>query len=864
MAKNVSTNRILQLMDQYNLFDQGYETVVAKLFGQIKGVSRNKIRECIDTLIADGTLAKKKLNKIDSLVKVENTKEYSQVGTFFYNNKHEGGYIIYPGSETQIRVSPAECKSYPNGIVVQFTTDSNGQASILRVINNNGLTLSGVPVNTKKIITGTIMVDDNNNVQFYAKTAHGYDKTPYEVLITDNVKKYIGKIVNVHVVDFEARQCLIEHVYNDLGDLQSELDAIADSTGLHRNITPQEQYQLDLQPTTVDKNTINIVNENIQLTGNPYDPAKPTYVDLSDKFWITMDPPDSKDFDDAVCVEVTPSGRFVLYVGIADVAKYITEDSPLWTKAMQQMFTLYQPGRAIDMLTHKPASGICSLNPKEDRLSVGVKFEIDPVSGEIIDGTQEPFQAIIHSKERTNYYQAQNILDTMGQEEVVKTINLLTLFANAKNKPMGAHDLNEAIALFGYMTNKMKQATKRRGSLRLESNEEVNIHLTENQNDVTDISKKEIVDTMSSIEVAMVAANRVIAQMFYDWGINCIYRVHGEPSDMKIDILQAVTDALDINFNGDGSNKGLQKLLLEVEGLPIEDAMKNIVKRSLDRAKYSIINHPSDNKGNILEDQICHTALALEYYIHFTSPIRRGPDLINHKLLKQVINNAYDLMINGTEKEEAWSKAVTESRRNPIFTKEYLKEMAAHATSQEKIIDDADRKSVDCCMARYALHHINDTIEGSVFTINDNYVTILTDKGMKVDLPLSDFAKKNYSIEKNHTVIYDRNGKVLVMLGQIVKCKISDVDIINSKIYGRTDFTLTYDNIFKYTEKNITQSFSNALLLDNFMVDASLKEDRTDFDTMLATFLAQNPSSSKGKTRKTSQNKGKTKNQMGD
>ena len=325
--------------------------------------------------------------------------------------------------------------------------------------------------------------------------------------------------------------------------------------------------------------------------------------DLRDEFIVTMDGADAKDLDDAIQVKLLDNGNFMLGVHIADVTYYVKEKSNLDKEALKRATSVYLVDKVIPMLPKQLSNGVCSLNPDEDKLTLSVFMEIDR-KGNVVNSSIE--ETVIRSKGRLVYTNVSDVLEHIHEEDNPELADML----------FKAEELAKIL---------MKKR-ERRGALDFNFPEPY-IHLDENGKPYN-IEPYERRIANKIIEEFMLVANETVAEYFYWLGIPFVYRIHETPSSSKVEALNKFIHNYDLLIKGDTEEvhpKQIQKIIKSIEGKKEEKAISTLILRSLKQAKYS-----PDCSG--------HFGLAAEYYCHFTSPIRRYPDLQIHRIIKEFIN----------------------------------------------------------------------------------------------------------------------------------------------------------------------------------------------------------------------------------
>jgi len=370
-----------------------------------------------------------------------------------------------------------------------------------------------------------------------------------------------------------------------------------------------------------------------------------TRVDLRNRSIVTIDGETAKDFDDAVEVQILPNGNYLLGVHIADVSHYVTEGSALDAEAFERATSVYFPGRAIPMLPERLSNGICSLNPKIERLTFTCEMEIDK-RGRFVD--RKIYKSVIRTKERMTYTDVNAILTARTPELEKRYGSLLA-------------DFERMHALYEVLRARREQ----RGSIDFDLPEaEVMLGVG---GDIEAIRPTERNVAHRLIEEFMLAANEVVARELVMSNQPGLYRVHQQPDPQKLEDLKEILKEFKLKLRGDVEDMRpgeLQRVLKEVAGRPEERFLTNIILRSMKRAYYS-------------EESTGHFALAFEHYCHFTSPIRRYPDLVVHRRLHELIMNG---PLHGQRLEEI-------GRAHPQY--------AIQSSERERRAEEAEREVLE-------------------------------------------------------------------------------------------------------------------------------------------------------------------------
>ncbi len=469
--------------------------------------------------------------------------------------------------------------------------------------------------------------------------------------------------------------------------------------------------------------------------------------DFRDQIIVTIDGEDAKDFDDAITVKKLENGNYLLGVHIADVSYYVKEGSKLDEEAYKRGTSVYLIDTVIPMLPFKLSNGVCSLVERQDRLVMSVEMEIDR-KGRVVKSWIG--EGIIKSKKRLTYTLVNRLFegDARAKEEIGEEIS---------NMLFDARELMYII----------REARRKRGAIIDIKSDEVKVIL-DDDGTVKDIVPRQRGEAEVLIEEFMIKANETVAEVFEHAGLPFIYRVHEQPDPDVIMQLKNYLAALGIEakFSQNIHPGMLQKLLEQVGDHPLRSSVERLLVRSMKRAMYSAVN-------------IGHFGLASYAYTHFTSPIRRYPDLVVHRLLKLYIKKG------GAFSEDQIEKL---SKDLPVTAK--------HCSRRERVADEAEWDLVDMKKVEYISRYI-----GKVF---DVVVTNVTKFGLFVEIPekmitglvhVSTMDDYYYYDEKTNALIGKRKGKVY-RLGDQLKAKVVSADKVRMQI----DFVLVEEEKEKEEE----------------------------------------------------------------
>lgn len=387
--------------------------------------------------------------------------------------------------------------------------------------------------------------------------------------------------------------------------------------------------------------------------------------DIRDWQMVTIDGEDAKDLDDAVSV-VRDGENYILGVHIADVTNYVQENSALDKEAYNRGTSVYLVDRVIPMLPHTLSNGICSLNAGEDRLALSCIMTVNP-KGIVID--HEIAETVIHVTKRMSYTSVKKILADHDEEECKKYEKLVPMFE-----------------LMRELSGILRERRKKRGSIDFDFPETKMI--LDEQGRPIDIKPYDRNVATKIIEDFMLLANETVAEDYFWQELPFVYRTHDAPDDEKIHALATFINNFGYSMHI-GTNeirpKEVQKLLGKVEGTPEEALISRLALRSMKQAKYT-----PDNTG--------HFGLAASYYTHFTSPIRRYPDLQIHRIIKDNLRGR-----------------MTEAKQEHYH--KILPEVTKHASEMERRAEEAERETVKLKKVEYMQEHIGEVFEGIISSI---------------------------------------------------------------------------------------------------------------------------------------------------
>lgn len=446
-------------------------------------------------------------------------------------------------------------------------------------------------------------------------------------------------------------------------------------------------------------------------------------LDLRSKNIFTIDGEDAKDLDDAIYVTKLENENYELGVSIADVSHYVAENSKLDQEAIIRGTSIYMLDRVIPMLPKELSNGICSLNVNEDRLCLSVISEITP-DGEIV--SSDIRKAVINVKERMSYADVQKILDGKNKEVLKRYEKYI-----------------EDFKLMEELAKILKQKREGAGSLDLDIPESKVI--LDKNGFAIDIEKYKIYFANEIIEQFMLTANEIVAEKFYWLEAPFIYRVHEEPDTEKVNALNKFLFNFGYKIKSNKEKvypKAFAEVLEKVKGREEEMVVSNLILRTLKVARYE-----SENKG--------HFGIASKYYCHFTSPIRRYPDLFIHRIISKYIDNSYILNEKNLEKykEQATKYSQTSSER-------------------EKIAQKVEREAIAIKKAEYMQNKIGKEYEGIVSGITAFGMFVELENTVEGLIKFEDLGNEYFIYNDENKTLVGENSKKIYKIGDKIKIKV--------------------------------------------------------------------------------------------
>ncbi len=717
--------------------NEQYVPMKAKDMAFILGVPKQKyaeFREILDELEREFKVQQSKKGKymlVDESV--------YKTGVLRLNSKGFG-FVKVPDSDNEIFVSRDNMNKALNDdeVLVQIIEGNVGsgehdEGKIIKILRHGKDTIVGTFQNSRNF--GFVVPDDSNfgTDIFISKKNFGKAKNNQKVVVkitkfAEKGKKAEGKVIEVLGNRDEAGIDMLSLIKEYNLPYEFPEPVLKEAKSLDINITENDlKFRLDLR------------NEEI----------------------FTIDGEDAKDLDDAVCVKKNDDGNYVLGVHIADVSNYVKEGSQLDKEAVIRGTSVYMMDRVIPMLPKELSNGICSLNEGQDRFALSVIMEIND-KGQVV--SSDIRKSIIKVTRRMSYTGVYKILKKLIVDNSfdsenkldVKIISNIEEGLDGSNKEISKKDIEsimqykdffEHFKLMAELATILKSKREKEGSLDLDIPES-KIILDENGVAV-DVKKYEITFANEIIEQFMLIANETVAEKFYWLEAPFIYRVHPEPDIEKIRELNTFIWNLGYRIKAGKDNihpKAFAEVLEEVKDKPEERVVSNLILRTLKVAQYE-----SENRG--------HFGIASKYYCHFTSPIRRYPDLFIHRIISKYIEKNYSLTDEDLEKysEQATKYARTSSER-------------------EKIAQKVERDSVDIKKAEFMQSRVGEEYDGIISNITSFGVFVELENTVEGLVRFENLGDEYFVYDEEHKQLYGEESGDILNIGDKMHIKVVEAN----------------------------------------------------------------------------------------
>ena len=689
--------------------DKDYAPMKAKEIAMIMHVPKSEYNELLRIL-----------GKLEMEMKIQKNRknQYRPVDTVYYDgiyrkNQKGFGFVKIEDQEDEIYIAKENSKNALNGdrVLIEIIEEKNkvkkAEGKVVKILKHEKDTIVGRFENNKNF--GFVVPDDKNfgTDIFISKKNFGKARNNHKVLV--KITKYPEK-------GKKAEGKIIEV----LGNVN---EAGVDMLSLIK------EHNL---PSTFPEPVV----EEAKKCGNQIDERDIVRRrDLRGDTIFTIDGEDAKDLDDAVKVSKLENGNYQLDVHIADVSYYVKPNSLLDQEALLRGTSIYMLGRVIPMLPRELSNGICSLNAGEDRFTLSCSMEINE-KGEVI--SSDVYKAVINVTERMTYTNVQKILDN-SDEGVIN-----------RYKPY-----IQEFKLMEELAKILKNKRLEQGYLNLDIPES-KIEL-DMDGRVTNIKKYETSFANEIIEQFMLTANETIAEKFFWLDAPFIYRVHEKPDYEKVQELNKFLFNFGLKIKANKENiypKEFAKVLEEVQGKDEEKVVSNLVLRTLKVARYEAVNEG-------------HFGIASKYYCHFTSPIRRYPDLFIHRIISKYLEENYDV-------EES-------------FVEEYKKqaeERAKQSSERENIATKVERESEDIKKAEYMESRIGEEYEGIISSVTSFGIFVELENTVEGLIRFDDLGDEYFIYDEERKMLIGEHTKTTYKIGDKIHIRVKDA----SKLMRTVDF----------------------------------------------------------------------------
>lgn len=700
MRKNIS-ERIIELMSE-----DAYKNLTFKelslIFASDKS-DEDKLFKILDTLIESGEILKTKKGKYGLTTKNGYVKGKIRI------NPKGFGFVIQEGDD--IYISGNNMMTAMDGdivlakIVEEKDEKSSTEGEVVNILQRN-----------TDIIVGAFV--DNKNFGFVIPMD---SKQKYDIFIAgNNINDAKDKdIVVCKIITYPAKNKKPEGKIIEILGKKNDLSVEINSELIQKKIRTEFTKKVMSYAMAIESD----VNK-LELSKRK---------DLRDSLIFTIDGEDAKDLDDAISIVKNENGNYVLGVHIADVSNYVKENSPVDKEALLRGTSIYFADRVIPMLPEKISNDLCSLNPNEDKLTLSCIMEINQ-KGKVVE--YEVVNSVIKSSYRLTYNQVTDFLE--GDKE-----GQISQYKDA--------DLEEALRLSYELSQILEKSKRKRGYIDFDLPESKFII---SGNKVVDVEKREMGLANKIIEEFMIAANELVSEVFCVQEAPFLYRIHENPDDEKIANIMKFIKNMNINVkmrkDGEVHPSDIQKILDETKDLEQSTVISYALLRSLKKARYS-----SDCTG--------HFGLAAKYYSHFTSPIRRYPDLQIHRIIKESISGALD------EKRIKHYESI-------------IDDVAERSSEMEIQAMDVERSVDDLLKCHYMKSHIGDEFKGIIVSVTNFGMFIMLDNTVEGLVRFADMNTDYFVFdEANYCARGERSGKVY-HVGNPVNVRVDSVDFAFKEI----------------------------------------------------------------------------------
>ena len=622
-------------------------------------------------------------------------KPIKMVKGFLDKTKKGSGFLVQENIENDLFISEKNINKAFDGDLVECEIISNREAKILKIIER------------KKInFVGSVVLKDN---KIYVDVSSQKDKVSFIVSNKEKAKEKEIVVIEFSKWEKEFPEGKIIKIIGEKGIVENEIHAIL------------EEYELPYEFSE------ELNKEATKLEKLQCDSEIKKRKDLRNITTITIDPEDAKDFDDAISVNKKDNNLIEIGIHIADVSFFLRKNTLLDNEAFKRATSVYLVDRVVPMLPESLSNKLCSLRPNEEKLTFSAIFTFDE-NYKII---KEWFgKTVINSNKRLTYEEAQYVISNKSNI-IPKEISL------SKKEEILENEIKNAIETLNKTANNLRNKRSQEGSITF-NKKEVKFILNKEKEPINTILKESL-DANKLVEEFMLLANRKVAEVFdKNKKAKGIYRIHDYPDDQKIATLERVVKKLGYNQQLKHTNnihKEINDLLKKVQNTPEQNLIDTLVIRSMSKAKYS-----SNNIG--------HFGLAFKKYTHFTSPIRRYPDVIVHRILENILL-----------KQSVEHKNVEED--------------CLHCSKREEVATKAERTSIKYMQVKYMSKQINKRFVGTISGLMERGIFVETKKSKcEGFIRIKDIPNDYFVFNEKEFLLYGRKTKEEYRLGDEVMVKV--------------------------------------------------------------------------------------------
>lgn len=677
-----------------------------KVLGVKNKNQRKEVKAILNELVKNGTLIR------DGRGRYRRIGEDLIVGTIEFTRRGNMAFVIaQDGKEIAVPLDNTNGAIHGDKVLIEIIGKWRNlpMGRVLRILERGRDKIIGV-LQLKRSFSYVIPDDSKIVYDFFVPLEYMHGAKPGQKVIAKITKwPSHGRYPEAEIIN----------VLGDVDDPKVDIPSVIAKHGLREEFSPE------------------VIDEIRKLPNEVLDEEKKDRKDFTDQIVFTIDGEDAKDFDDAVSIRKLSKNKYLLSVHIADVSHYVKEGSAIDKEAFSRGTSVYLLDKVIPMLPFKLSNNLCSLVEGKDRLTFTVQMTLD-CEGNTLNYEISP--SVIRSKKRLTY----------------TIVNRYFLGDPAAQKQLGKK-ICHSLDLMRELSKILRENRRRRGAILDVEGGEVDV-ITDEKGYVVDILPRKRGEAEILIEEFMIKANETVAEVFHNAGLPFVYRIHEQPDPEVLIQLREYVEALGlkIKFPKTVHSSVLQKVLEAVKDHPLKSSVEKLLVRSMKRAIYSAFN-------------VGHFGLASFAYTHFTSPIRRYPDLIVHRLLKLYLEQGGKFT----------------SKQIEIYS-QLLPKIAEHCSKRERIADEAEWDLISIKKVEYISRYMGKTF--------DVVVTNVTRFGLFVEIPdklisglihistLDDYY--NYD-EKRNILIGERTGRIF-KIGDLLKAKVINAN----KISGEIDFEL--------------------------------------------------------------------------